>query len=347
MAKQLISRGSAANDGTGDTLRSAGLKINENFNEIYTAFGDGNTITTSLSFSDEGIVFEGATPDNFELTLGVENPTADRVATIPDYTGAILVDSATQTIKNKRIVGAEIDSAQLNGLLIKDRDSSHDYNIISGSLTSNVNVTLPNISADDQFTFNDATQELSNKTLYRPRVEQMISDSVGEPMLEFLKVGTSSHIRLTNADNPVIETQSSNANAHLNIDATGTGSVEISKVAIATLEISTGGDTVGAPVTSSNNANFQPNGHIRADKATSLYVEQHNGTLNGETKVYTNGGTGNLEIAFPNANNFAQGTSITVHPNGAAQLIWSEDRWFIMGGLDSDHNGNRLLTINS
>jgi len=347
MAKQAISLGTVANDGTGDTLRSAGSKVNANFDEIYTQFGDGNALTTGLQFSSNGIIFEGSVPDNNETTLTVENPTADRIATLPDHTGAILVDSAIQTIANKRIVRPEIDSAQLNGLLIKDRDSSHDYNIISGSLTSNVNVTLPNISTDDQFTFNNATQQLSNKTLYRPRVEQMISDSVGEPLLEFLRVGTASHIRFTNADNPVIEAQTTLTYAHLNIDAAGTGSVEISKVAHATLEISTGGDTVGAPVTSGNNANFQPSGHIRGDKATSLYIQQHNGTINGETKVYTNGGSGNIEVAFPTANNFAQGTSLTIHPNGAAQLIWSDDRWFIMGGLDSDHNGNRLLTINA
>lgn len=35
MTQQTISTGSAANDGTGDTLRSAGTKINANFTEVY------------------------------------------------------------------------------------------------------------------------------------------------------------------------------------------------------------------------------------------------------------------------------------------------------------------------
>ena len=35
MGKQVISTGSSANDGTGDTLRSAGTKINANFTELY------------------------------------------------------------------------------------------------------------------------------------------------------------------------------------------------------------------------------------------------------------------------------------------------------------------------
>ena len=36
MAQQTINRGTAANDGTGDTLRSAAAKINSNFTELYT-----------------------------------------------------------------------------------------------------------------------------------------------------------------------------------------------------------------------------------------------------------------------------------------------------------------------
>lgn len=36
MAQQLLNIGAAANDGTGDTLRTAGSKINQNFTELYT-----------------------------------------------------------------------------------------------------------------------------------------------------------------------------------------------------------------------------------------------------------------------------------------------------------------------
>ena len=39
--KQIIDVGEAPNDGTGDNLRNAGIKINANFDQIYTAFGDG------------------------------------------------------------------------------------------------------------------------------------------------------------------------------------------------------------------------------------------------------------------------------------------------------------------
>ena len=46
MGKKVINRGISANDGSGDNLRAGALKINENFDEIYTALGDGSTLLT-------------------------------------------------------------------------------------------------------------------------------------------------------------------------------------------------------------------------------------------------------------------------------------------------------------
>jgi len=45
MAKQTIQIGASANDGTGDPLRNAFDKVNDNFNEIYFGAGSGSTIT--------------------------------------------------------------------------------------------------------------------------------------------------------------------------------------------------------------------------------------------------------------------------------------------------------------
>ena len=57
MAKSVIGTGATANDGTGDTLRAAGVKINDNFTELYTALGDGTTlavatVATTGAYSD-------------------------------------------------------------------------------------------------------------------------------------------------------------------------------------------------------------------------------------------------------------------------------------------------------
>ncbi len=53
MAKQTINVGAAANDGTGDTLRAASIKINSNFTEVYataqSAFDKANTASDNTN----------------------------------------------------------------------------------------------------------------------------------------------------------------------------------------------------------------------------------------------------------------------------------------------------------
>jgi hypothetical protein len=46
-------------------------------------------IITGAVFNDGSVVFEGATADDFETTLTVTDPTADRTITFPDETGTV------------------------------------------------------------------------------------------------------------------------------------------------------------------------------------------------------------------------------------------------------------------
>ena len=47
MSKQTVDIGSSANDGTGDSIRNGGDKINDNFTELYNALGNGTTIAAN------------------------------------------------------------------------------------------------------------------------------------------------------------------------------------------------------------------------------------------------------------------------------------------------------------
>ena len=49
MAYQSLEIGTTGNDGTGDTLRAGGDKINDNFSEIYTLLGTGTALTSGIS----------------------------------------------------------------------------------------------------------------------------------------------------------------------------------------------------------------------------------------------------------------------------------------------------------
>jgi len=59
MAKQTINIGTVANDGTGDPLRTAMNKVNENFTEVYTSGGPSHTqsITTITSVAAQTVAF--------------------------------------------------------------------------------------------------------------------------------------------------------------------------------------------------------------------------------------------------------------------------------------------------
>ena len=54
MAKQIINVGAAANDGTGDPIRTAMVKTNENFNELYTDVAALDVAVTALSGGGAG-----------------------------------------------------------------------------------------------------------------------------------------------------------------------------------------------------------------------------------------------------------------------------------------------------
>ena len=114
MTRQNISIGSSANDGTGDTLRAAGTKINDTFREIYNKFGpDSNNLSSQISLEDSAVVFEGATADAHETRLMAENATADRLVRIPNASGTLVMDTLSQTITNKTLSEVSFESSTI------------------------------------------------------------------------------------------------------------------------------------------------------------------------------------------------------------------------------------------
>tara|TARA_B110000503_G_scaffold43292_1_gene70823 strand:- start:716 stop:1684 length:969 start_codon:yes stop_codon:yes gene_type:complete len=62
MAKQLINTGVGANDGTGDSIRDGANKVNNNFNEVYSQLGNGNSLRIDVSGATTGqiLAYNGA-----------------------------------------------------------------------------------------------------------------------------------------------------------------------------------------------------------------------------------------------------------------------------------------------
>ena len=97
MAKQSILIGTIANDGTGTNLREGGDIINDNFDEIYTAIGDGSTINTALFRNVIGGTGIGENLVGNDLTLSVDATvvTATSTTTLTNKT----IDLADNTIE--------------------------------------------------------------------------------------------------------------------------------------------------------------------------------------------------------------------------------------------------------
>tara|TARA_Y100000816_G_scaffold2507_1_gene1486 strand:- start:2227 stop:2997 length:771 start_codon:yes stop_codon:yes gene_type:complete len=124
MAIQIIGIGTVADDGTGDSLRVAGDKINDNFNEIYTALGDGSTITGGAITA-----LNNATANEL-VTIGATITELDAEANLT-FDGTTLAVTGNITVPNDGDIGSvgatdaiQISSAGIvtfkDDILIKD-----------------------------------------------------------------------------------------------------------------------------------------------------------------------------------------------------------------------------------
>ena len=58
---------------------------------------------TGFTLGDSSIVFEGSTPDAYETTLTVTDPTADRTITLPNVSGTVITTGDTDTVTETMI----------------------------------------------------------------------------------------------------------------------------------------------------------------------------------------------------------------------------------------------------
>jgi hypothetical protein len=103
---------------------------------------------------NENITFEGSSADDYETTLQVENPTADRTITLPNASGTVALTTditvsatSTNTFSNKTI---DLTSNTLQGTLAEFNTALEDadFATIAGSETlTNKTLTTPVISS--------------------------------------------------------------------------------------------------------------------------------------------------------------------------------------------------------
>ena len=89
MAQQIINIGTIANDNTGDTLRGAGQKINDNFTEVYAELPMTSPATWVPTLTDSG---GGRT---FAITTNTARHTS--IGFLTTFTADVTVNSVTGT----------------------------------------------------------------------------------------------------------------------------------------------------------------------------------------------------------------------------------------------------------
>jgi len=104
MAKLGINTGSAANDGTGDGLRLGGGKVNDNFDEIYSAIGDGTTLrigtgsTCAITVGESQVGIGSTIPAHLldvRGGIGATDISISGIATVVDLRGVTAIDATT------------------------------------------------------------------------------------------------------------------------------------------------------------------------------------------------------------------------------------------------------------
>ena len=106
-----------------------------------------------------------------KITAQPHSATAANTGTLPpgttDYTFA--TTGLTETLTNKTLTSPVLTTPQIN-----DTSADHQYVVAVSELAADRTVTLPLLAGNDEFTFNDHAQTLTNKTLTSPAIDTSI-----------------------------------------------------------------------------------------------------------------------------------------------------------------------------
>ena len=267
MARQAINIGSSANDGTGDPLRTAFDKINDNFVELYGTDNDINTLDANLDVNNNAIT-TGVTNGDITVTpngtgsiklgamkfvgttMSSDDSTQITIAENIQTTGTLAVAGATTLASTLGVTGAAtlsstlavtgvttLTTTNIDNLTIQD-------NIISSASNADINIT-PGGTGDvvlSSLRVNGTTLDSSDSTkvTIAEAVDVTGAFSAGSTVAvtgaltasSTLGVSGVTTLTTTNIDNLTIQDANitSASNSDINIQAGGSGKVRLNYV---------------------------------------------------------------------------------------------------------------------
>ena len=317
MAQEVINIGALADDGTGDTIRGTGIKINANFTELYampfaqTSLGlVENEISTTQSNADlvlkpsgSGSILFPAISINDNNIEGTR--TNDDLVLRANGSGSLVVDGIG--IAGTSITALDSSFVNINENLILDSTLNSGITTFGGTVqtASTVDVggltTLSTLTVSGVSTFADATT-VDNLTFNNNIISSSSNADInltpgGTGVVNVSNLTIDSSINLT--DNVIKVTRT---NDDFVLSANGTGSVQIPKVDIneATIDNTAIGNempaagtftavTITMPSVNADKVNFAGNKIKATDTDANLLI-----SANGSGNVLINGFT------FPN-----------------------------------------------
>jgi len=263
MAQQTINVGATANDGTGDGIRTAYIKCNDNFKELYDTTITPTTVpngTSNLSVADSA---------NVTITIAGSANVVNFAGTVSEFTGNISVTK---------------DIAIANSLTVTQDVTIGDQLIINGSFGSNV---LPDTNN---------TRTLGNATLRFASMNTVLINATGN-------VTTTANISGGNIISTGAHITTGNVTGGNFITAgqvVSTGNVTGGNLITAGRVVATGNVT-GLNLVTTGAGNVITSGFFKGDggflsnvtAASNVAVTQ---IANGTTVVGISGSGGNVEI---------------------------------------------------
>ncbi len=209
MAYQSLGIGSSLNDGTGDTLRSGGSKINDNFSEIYTLIGDGESLSSGISSSATVITLTAPTISGAvggtqtsatitTLTTTTVNGTtlnggtcAVAAGSITDSSGAISFGNenltTTGTLTSGNLTCGTITSTGASIVFEGATADAHETTITVTDPTADRTITVPNETGTLLTT---GTSDTVDSTMLKSASTLLIVNSSGSTLKTVIGAGS-------------------------------------------------------------------------------------------------------------------------------------------------------------
>ena len=316
MAKQTINIGSSANDGTGDPLRTAFDKINDNFTELYGADDDA----TNFVIEDTSPQLGGNLDINgFNITSARSN---EDIRIIPSGTGGVLASAV-------RIAGTTLSSDDSSSITVAEALQINGATNIDGAATATSTLAVTGATTLSSTLAVTGTSTFSDGVTAESLVTNTIQSNGSNADLSLQPSGTGDVVI-----------------SALRVNGTTLDSSDSTKVTIAEAVDITGATDIGGALTGTSGSFSTTLGVTGAATLSSTLAVTGGATLSSTlavtgTSTFSDGVTAESIITNSVTSN-GSNADISIQPSGTGDVILSALR---VNGTTLDSSDSTKVTI--